>query len=110
MLALGTLLALPVAAPLGGLAWLARRIGEAAMAEHSDPARVQTALLALEEELVSGRITEAEYESREAALLAWLDSIRPDDGQSQALALAAAAEGADDEQPVNEPSVPGGPS
>jgi hypothetical protein len=69
------LLGLPVAGPLAGLGWLARRIAEAADREMADPARIEAALAALGQELDSGLIDEAAYEAREAELLAELDSL-----------------------------------
>ena len=86
MLPLAALLTFPITGPIGGLGWLARKIAEAAMAEYADPARVQRALLELEAALEAGEIDEATYEAREAELLAWLDRIRPSDGDEAALA------------------------
>lgn len=76
MSAVGNLLALPVAGPLLGLGWLARRVAEAAEREMNDPARIEAELLALERQLDSGAIDEAEYEAREAPLLEQLDRLR----------------------------------
>ena len=66
---LGTLLGLPVAGPLLGLGWLARRIAEAAELEMNNPVRIEAELLALEQLLESGAIDDATYEAREAPLL-----------------------------------------
>jgi len=63
------LLALPVAAPLAGLGWLARQVAEAAMTEWLDPARIEAALLRLERKLELGEIDEPTYEAEEALLL-----------------------------------------
>ena len=70
---LASLLGLPLTGPLGGLAWLARRVAEAAEQEMSDPARIEAALLALERQLEAGEIDEATHAAREAELLAALD-------------------------------------
>ena len=76
MSALGKLLALPAAGPIGALTWLARQIHEAAINELLDPARIETALLALERALEAGKISEAEFEAEEAKLLEELAEIR----------------------------------
>jgi hypothetical protein len=72
---LGTTLGLPVTGPMRGLAWLARQIAEAASREMADPARIESALLALERKLNAGEIDEASFEAEEALLLAQLDEI-----------------------------------
>jgi hypothetical protein len=69
---LSTLLGLPVAGPLLGLGWLARRIAEAADREMYGPEAVQAALLALERRLDAGEIDLASFEAEEARLLAVL--------------------------------------
>jgi hypothetical protein len=74
----GRLLGLPVAGPLLGLGWLARRIAEAAVAEMNDPARIEAELLALERLLESGQIDEETYEAREAPLLELLYTLERD--------------------------------
>ncbi len=72
---LGTLLALPVAGPMGALTWLARQIENAARQEMLDPARIETALRALERRLDSGEIDEAAFEAEEERLLEELAEI-----------------------------------
>jgi hypothetical protein len=74
--AVRTLLGLPIAGPLGGLGWLARRIAEAADQELANPARVEAAIAALERQLEAGLIDEASYEAQEAALLVELAALR----------------------------------
>jgi hypothetical protein len=74
--AVRTLLGLPIAGPLGGLGWLARRIAEAADQELANPARVEAAIAALERQLEAGLIDEASYEAQEAALLEELAALR----------------------------------
>jgi hypothetical protein len=69
---LSTLLGLPVAGPLLGLGWLARRIAEAADREMYGPEAVQAALLALERRLDADEIDLASFEAEEARLLAVL--------------------------------------
>jgi glucose-6-phosphate dehydrogenase assembly protein OpcA len=66
---LGSTLGAPVALPLLGLGWLARRLAETALQELDDPAKIEAELLALERSLTSGEISEAAFEQREAALL-----------------------------------------
>ncbi len=72
---LGTLLALPVAGPMGALTWLARQIENAARQEMLDPARIETALRALERRLDSGEIDDAAFEEEEERLLEELAEI-----------------------------------
>ena len=71
-----TLLGLPVAGPLLGLGWLARRIAEAADLEMADPARIEAAIAALERQLEAGEISEPDYDVREAELLAELTLLQ----------------------------------
>jgi hypothetical protein len=73
---LGTIVGLPIAGPLLGLGWLARRIAEAAEQEMNNPARIEADLLALESLLEDGEIDEATYEAREAVLLVELETLR----------------------------------
>ena len=70
------LAALPLTGPLSGLAWIARRIAEAAEQELHDPARIEAQLLALERQLESGEIDSATHEAREAELLDTLASMQ----------------------------------
>ncbi|MBK1661882.1 gas vesicle protein GvpG [Paracraurococcus ruber] len=70
------LLTLPIKAPVGGIAWIARQVAEAALKQWLDPARIEAAMLALEKRLEAGEIAEAEFEAQEAALLAELRQIR----------------------------------
>jgi hypothetical protein len=74
--AVTTLLGLPIAGPLAGLGWLARRIAEAADQELANPARVEAALAALERQLEAGLIDEPTYEAQEAELLEELAALR----------------------------------
>lgn len=72
---LGMLLALPVAGPMGALTWLARQIDNAARQEMLDPARIETALRALERRLENNEIDEAAFEAEEERLLEELAEI-----------------------------------
>ena len=74
---LANLAGLPLTGPVGGLAWLARRIAEAAERETADPAHIEAELLALERALEAGTIDMDAYEAREAELLAALDAAQP---------------------------------
>jgi hypothetical protein len=67
---------LPLRGPLSGLLWLARRVAEAADHEMQDPERIEAALLELERQLESGEIDTVAHETREAELLAELDTMR----------------------------------
>jgi hypothetical protein len=73
---LGGLLGFPVAGPVGALVWLARQIGQSAVRELLDPARIETALRALEQRLEAGEIDEAAFEAEETALLEELAQMR----------------------------------
>jgi hypothetical protein len=70
------LAALPLTGPLSGLAWIARRIAEAADQELNDPARIEAELLALERQLEAGEIDSVTHELREAALLEELAAMQ----------------------------------
>jgi hypothetical protein len=70
------LLSLPVSGPVGALTWLARQIAETAVRQLLDPARIETALRALERRLEAGEIDDAAFEAEEAALLAELAEMR----------------------------------
>jgi hypothetical protein len=72
---LTTLLGLPIAAPLFGLGWLARRIAEAADHEMYSAESIQAELLALERRLDDGEIDLADFETEEARLLEVLAEI-----------------------------------
>ena len=74
--ALAILLGLPVSGPLLGLGWLARRIAEAADLEMANPARIEAAIAALERQLEAGEISESEFDTQEAGLLAELASLQ----------------------------------
>lgn len=73
---LTTALTFPVSVPVRSVGWIARKLAEAAEAEYFDPARVQAAMRALEEQLDAGLIDEATYEREEEVLLARLKEIR----------------------------------
>ena len=73
---LGLLLAAPVAGPLLGLGWLARRIADAAEQEMANPARIEAELLRLETALEAGALSLEAFEAREAELLAELEQLR----------------------------------
>ncbi|MGK7867658.1 gas vesicle protein GvpG [Falsiroseomonas sp. E2-1-a20] len=70
------LLTLPVALPLGGIEWLARRVDQAVDAQWNDPKRIESALIALERRLEAGEIDEAAFEAAEAGLLRELREMR----------------------------------
>ncbi|WP_030273741.1 gas vesicle protein GvpG [Streptomyces sp. NRRL B-24484] len=69
------LLTLPLA-PVRGVVWVAERVAEAAEQQFYDPAPIEEALKALEQDLLAGRIDEATFEEREDELLDRLDEIR----------------------------------
>lgn len=73
---LAALLGFPVSLPLLGVGWLARQVTEAALQEMLDPARIEAALLTLEQRLEAGEIDEAEYEAGETELLEALARMR----------------------------------
>jgi uncharacterized membrane protein len=73
---LGSIIALPVAGPLGALQWLARQVAEQALQQMLDPARIEQALRLLERRLDTGEITEDEFEAEESRLLEELMHMR----------------------------------
>ncbi len=73
---LTTALTAPVTLPMRSVNWIARKIAEAAEAEYYNPAKVQAALRALEDQLDLGFIDEATYEREEKMLLDRLKEIR----------------------------------
>lgn len=66
---LSRLLTAPVSLPVSGALWVAAKIGECAESELTDPATIRRALDSLEQDLLSSRITEDEFEAAEADLL-----------------------------------------
>jgi hypothetical protein len=70
------LLALPFTGPIGTLTWIAHQVANAVDQQQLDPARIETALLALERRLEAGEIDEAAFEEEEARLLDELAEIR----------------------------------
>ena len=73
---LTTLLTLPVAGPIGGALWLARKVGEAAEQELTDPAAIKRALADLERQLDAGEIDIDAFEEAEEILLDRLERGR----------------------------------
>lgn len=73
---LGSLIALPVAGPLGALQWIARQVAEQALGQMLDPARIEAALRALEVRLEAGELTEEAFEAEESRLLEELMEMR----------------------------------
>mgnify|MGYP001549047384 CR=1 FL=1 len=71
---IGKVATLPVAGPLGGALWLARKIHEAAERERRDPAAIRAALAALERRLEAGEIDEDAFEAAEERLLDLLEA------------------------------------
>jgi hypothetical protein len=63
------LLALPISAPLAGVAWIGEKIHETALAQLNDPAEIRRKLIALEAKLDAGEIAEAEFEALEDELI-----------------------------------------
>lgn len=73
---LGSIIALPVAGPLGALQWIARQVAEQALQKMLDPARIEQALRLLERRLDNGEITEEAFEAEESRLLEELMEMR----------------------------------
>lgn len=63
------LLALPISAPLAGVAWIGEKIHETALAQLNDPAEIRRKLIALEAKLDAGEIAEDEFEALEDELI-----------------------------------------
>ena len=91
---IGAILAFPVTGPIGALQWLARQVAEQALQQMLDPARIETALRALEVRLEAGEIDEATFEAEEEKLLAELAEMR-----------AIRAQDAQDAQEAQEPAA-----
>lgn len=66
---------LPVKLPVAGTVWLGRKLAETAEAERDDPASLRAALTAAEQRLLSGEITETEYDGIETEILTRLKVI-----------------------------------
>lgn len=69
------ILTLPLA-PVRGTGWVVEQVVRTAEEEYYDPAPVRAELRALEQELLEGRIDEAEFDRREDELLdalEWLE-------------------------------------
>lgn len=63
------LLLLPVKGPFDGALWVTQKVTEAAEAELNDPSALRKRLIALEAELVAGRISEDDYDAAEEEIL-----------------------------------------
>ncbi len=72
---LKNLLLAPVMLPAGGLKFVVAEIRDAADRELNDPQVIRREILELQRRLDDGLISEDEYDSAEAELLAHLDAI-----------------------------------
>lgn len=70
------LLLLPVSAPASGSLWIARQIADCVERERNSPAALREALRAAEADLISGTLSEAEYDAIETDLLERLRDVR----------------------------------
>ena len=70
------LLTLPVLGPIRGVVWLGKELRDQAERECYDDDAVRSELLALEEKLDLGEISEEEHREEEEALLERLKAIR----------------------------------
>ncbi|MBB4200730.1 hypothetical protein CCR94_19255 [Rhodoblastus sphagnicola] len=78
---LKTLLTLPVSGPLAGLMFIGEKLADAADKEAFDPDAIKRQIVALEDKLNAGAITEEEYEADELVLLLRLrESVAKRDG------------------------------
>ncbi|MFC8230304.1 gas vesicle protein GvpG [Streptomyces sp. NPDC057287] len=68
------LVTLPLA-PVRGALWVTQQLTETAERQFYDPAPVRRELIALEQELVEGRINEQEFDRREDELLDRLEVL-----------------------------------
>ncbi|WP_247225149.1 gas vesicle protein GvpG [Yoonia sp. F2084L] len=59
----------PIKAPVNGTLWVARKVEEAANRELNDPATLRQTLHELEQQLLSGQISEEDYDAAETDLL-----------------------------------------
>jgi len=63
-------------APLNGIIWLGKKINEVAEKEFSDEGLIKEKLMELQLNFELDKISEKEYNKKEAELLARLDAIR----------------------------------
>ncbi|MFJ9059974.1 gas vesicle protein GvpG [Streptomyces sp. NPDC102409] len=68
------MITLPLA-PVRGALWVTQQLTETAERQYYDPAPVRRELIALEQELVEGRISEQEFDRREDQLLDQLEEL-----------------------------------
>ena len=73
---LSRLLLLPVSAPVSGSFWVARQIADCVERERNSPAALREALRAAEARLISGELSEEDYEAIEVDLLERLRDAR----------------------------------
>lgn len=73
---LSSLILLPLRGPMDGALWVARQILDAADSERNNPATLRALLETLEAQLLSGEITEEDYEVMEIEILERLQAIR----------------------------------
>ena len=69
------LLTAPVAGPIHGSLWMARKIHEAVEQQVNDPGAIRRELQRLETALLSGEISEDDYDEAEMVLLTRLRDI-----------------------------------
>ena len=72
---LRSLVLLPLKGPMDAALWVTGQILTAAEEEMNDPGTLRRALLALEQDLLAGRISEEDYDAAETQILLRLRGI-----------------------------------
>ena len=72
---LSTLVLMPIKGPMDGAVWVAKKIDESVQQERNDPASIRKALASLEQQLLSGDISEEDYDIAETELLLRLKAV-----------------------------------
>lgn len=85
------LLTLPISAPIAGIRYVLEKVGEVAERELWDEEPVREQLILVNEAFEEGRLSDAEFREREAALLARLRDIKAHRRAQAAQDVAGAA-------------------
>jgi len=97
---LGSILLAPITGPAHGFVSILNTLREQAESQMPNEQSMRSELVTLNARLEAGEIDEAEFQAREAELLAQLRAIR---AEQQAAAAAANDEGEDDDEAEDEP-------
>lgn len=73
---LSSVLLLPFKGPADGTIWVARKLAEAAEQQRNDPGMLKSALIDAEKKLLSGELSEEEYDEIETEILTRLRAAK----------------------------------